>query len=885
MTSPAVLAPRGRQRIPFVFGQGLDRATGALIDNPGALADARNLYVREAKLAVRPGLAGSGFAAIGWGTDVVGVFPLAVKLDVVTVVFDRATLELRVYRHNPIGNTTQLVDTWGTLNASARFPLVHAAECAGVLLLAHDEPTFAYRFPTQVYTPGALDTDAGTIADLEADLDQDGTPGPVCFRGVTSYLEYVFGWGFGNEASAGAGNRPEIVRHCVPADPLSWNAEGYFQPGAVGDPVLACGFAGGPSGSVLLVEKAGATFAITGEAPADFGLVQVDDRFGIAGSRLGITVAGRRYTWSAAGPRMSTGGPSDDLALPLELDGPEPATLAAAGAVEFGWAAYDEARRLLLFGFPDVANADAPTRVYAASLHRDPPQFSYLELQQCVVGVGAQLLGKGPPPPVTGYASAVTAADVGLDPSDARVRGLGIAWTNNSANGDESVEVRIRAAGASAWELLPVAAVGGATQALIVSGADPLTDYDVAIRYVRGAETAAGYADAEPDNWTALTTAGAKTTVTTDCETPVLTSAGGWARVSPTQTQVALHWTLADLLAPVLVRKSPDGITWTDVALLDGSLTPRSYTYLIPPGEVGVTRYFDVVPQRGVTGALGTITGTPSNAIAAYLGPTIGVGTLTGFWRIGATSARAILRAPTSPAPSALQVDVSSNGGGAWTTAYLGAPHVSGWDVFTDAPSVSPPVSVPAFHGALASPGALSDVTLSLRWRYGLPGTAGTDWGDWGTSSVALASSGVSYPPSATAMGWPDADTFQVWPTFTGASPAWSMGAFGWRGGPLAGPPPAASLAIVGVVVTEDPAAGATGLAVAPPAVGTNQTFNEPVYGPTSEPTWLVEPPTLRTAQGFAIGRDLAGLAFFVTTSGAATAGPWFRVIAEPLLA
>ncbi|MCH8240015.1 MAG: hypothetical protein IIB62_08200, partial [Proteobacteria bacterium] len=127
-------------------------------------------------------------------------------------------------------------------------------------------------------------------------------------------------------------------RVAMPAAPTSWDPDHYFIAGVRDAPVLR-GESMGSVRSPLTVFKENETYTIFGYDRRTFGIRRIDEIYGIAASRLAVTVNGVCYFWSLEGPRATSGnGPSKDLAWPLDLDAPAPASLVAEGALEDGFA-------------------------------------------------------------------------------------------------------------------------------------------------------------------------------------------------------------------------------------------------------------------------------------------------------------------------------------------------------------------------------------------------------------------------------------------------------------------------------------------------------------------------------------------------------------------
>lgn len=711
-----------RQRATLAFSHGMDRASGALVGDPSAMADARNVYVRSGKVVLRGGLSGTPYPALAAGTDVCDVFELLATKDILYVIVDRVTRIVSLYRVNPIATPSlQLVGNWGTLDASAVMPpRFSAAEQAGVLFLAHEEPVTSFRLVTLYYTPNVIDTSVGATTTLQADLNGDGTPADVKFRGVYSHVDALWGWGWGTEGTAVDNNRPEVVRVSVSGDPFTFPPENYFLAGVKSDPVIGCVSVA----DSLAVRKPVSGFRIDGNNPNDYAINPADQLFGAEANRLCIAIGRDAYTWTVSGPRLiMADGSSVDLGLPLELGGPLPADLAAMGATAAGFTVYDPETRVLQFCFPDVVSGSvSKTLVYALSLaNPSSPEWSYYELG--VLAVCACLVDpeKETPPPVDAYASAVSVADAGIEAGNA-TRTLTVSWTNNSVHGDEEVQLYTRTVGSSAYMLATSVVVNGlSSQSVTLTGIPDLTDYDVALRFYRSGAVKSGYEDPDPNNWTGGTVAGAKATGGTICATPVLNSAA-WVRTGPTAGYIALAFTAADLVGPYLVQRSPTGAgTWTTQATL--SAGERSYQSPILAGEVGQTFDFRVLPQRTTT--THTVTGTASNVLTQMAGfagvPTI-IDAASLAADIGGPVLDARLWAQQAAAATLYEVHGRINGG-AWILLQSGAVSSPCLDVQT------------LFAGLLDGPPS----SLAVRMRNGLAGVGGaTDWADW-TAPVSLA--------------------------------------------------------------------------------------------------------------------------------------------------
>lgn len=604
-----------RTRVPLTFGAGVDRATGRSSAAPSSFVDLRNVWLEVNRVRLRHGLGVTGFPAVPAGTDIAAMCMLEATLDVVFVLYERSTRALSVARLNPLATPVmQTIGSWGTVNASATLPpVISWAESYGLLFLAHAEPVFSYRLPTKIYTPNATDATAGALSTLQADLNGDTTAADVSFRGVYSWNDSLVGYGYGEETSATTQDRREIVRISKPADPTKFVPEAYFIAGKRSTPVT--GLAGIPNVG-LVVGKVASCYLITGTDAETYGIAPLDVHHGNIADRTMVAAGDAVWMWSLHGPRVTTGGPTQDMAASLSLDTPPPATLTPPGDAVHAFALYDPVAQCVEFVWPRWATPASPTLAYVASIG-DPTnvRWSYHERAACVTCATLVMLGKEAPPALSAYADFTAQADAGIDATNQLYRKVSVTWNNlGSYLGTESYEVYAKASGGT-WSLKTTVAHNGASsQSLTMTGFDPLRDYSIAVRATRTGTYTSGYEDSDPDNWSAGTAALSKTTVQTSCGTPVMTTAL-WTRVSGSQESLALAFTLADVAAPFIVEKSSDNASWSTVATYAGPSYPRTINYTLPGADLGTSRYFRVTPQRG------SITGTSATSLLVYCGP------------------------------------------------------------------------------------------------------------------------------------------------------------------------------------------------------------------------------------------------------------------------
>jgi len=401
--------------MPLAVGRGLDRATGLAAVQPQYPDDARNVYARDAKMALRPGLQLSGFSAVPWGTDFLAIETLKATLDIVYVLFDRDTREIRVYVRNAITGAIQVPTSpanglWGIVNSNADFPVVQLAESNGLMSMAHAELTFDLRLPTTYYTPNATSPNLpGVLTTLTADLNGDGIAAPVYFSGVYPYLVYLCGWGYGTE-TAGKSDRGDTLRISQPGEPTVFTAGNFFLAGVQKDPILDVIVAD----DILAIMKGDETYRLVGTSPADFGIYIMDAEYGTIAARVTWNTGSRAYTWSSDGARRVTRDGTFPIAQPLELISPMPDDFPAAGPARLAFVVYDQQRYLLYWCFPDIEGGTVPVRAFLLSLWApDDPRWTLGEIQQPVSCAGRLVTRDTSTvvPPV-GYVSSVVGTDV-----------------------------------------------------------------------------------------------------------------------------------------------------------------------------------------------------------------------------------------------------------------------------------------------------------------------------------------------------------------------------------------------------------------------------------------------------------------------------------------
>lgn len=331
-----------RQTLRLPFGGGLDRKSGSAVVDPKSFGNLQNVHLFRGRMELRKGLERA--LALGWGEDIIAIEPIRSRSVTAVVVWDTVSREVRLYLVDGSLSGSAFVGTLWTLPSTiSGRPEVTCAELYNKLVIAHNEATFALRQITKVY-----DAAAGTISSLAVDLDRSGGAENIKFRGVCRHLNYLCGWGYGTGADE---DRPEVFRISKPGIPgaiSGWFVpEHYFLVGTQGDPILGAG----KSGNMLEICKVAEAYGLTGYSRDNFGIIPLDMNHGQLAGRLGVTVGGERFRWGLNGPRVSTGGESIDLEMPLDLAGPDADPLVSAVESDNAFAVFDPKENEVLFVF------------------------------------------------------------------------------------------------------------------------------------------------------------------------------------------------------------------------------------------------------------------------------------------------------------------------------------------------------------------------------------------------------------------------------------------------------------------------------------------------------------------------------------------------------
>lgn len=530
--------PSYRSGVQLTFGPGLDRQSGILLSPPGGQRDLRNVHLYAGKAQLRKGLepvlASLATPTAEPITHVLAIQAVQGEGSAILVGYALGNRTVHLFRTAGDGTSPEHLYEWFTNGAAAgeRPPIVHSCETYDKAFFAHDEPIVSARAATIFY-----DMEEGAVFPIEADWAEGvGGDKTVKFRGVCAYLAYLVGWGFDSNFS----ERPDYVRVSMPnlvdietpEVKVAFRESDFFIIGHR-DPVLRCI----PAARGLLALKRARSALIVGSYFKDFGSIDVDLRFGIAGSRLAVEINGDVYLWTMEGPGVSDGGPIQPIDIPLDLLAPDPLDLVERGELALGFGAYLPKRREILFTFEQ--------RGYVLHLiNPGDPRWSYrpwgVPLYSAGILYGGLETLTGAP---TGHPEFTSVA-----PSDTSAT---LTWANVGQFGDETVEIWQKATG-GAWARVKSVRVGLLASQTVSLTTTPGTAYEVALRYRRGADYTVGYEGADPDLWTAPTAAASKGTFTTSILAPTELTAS-WSRFDADTEQMHLEWTNRYADRPVVI--------------------------------------------------------------------------------------------------------------------------------------------------------------------------------------------------------------------------------------------------------------------------------------------------------------------------------------------
>ena len=613
-----------RPRIPVVFGEGLNRASGKTVVRPGAMRDLRNVVLFEGKAQVRRGLEEVSTFLDAAGdpmTDILAIHPHKSQNGGIVVAYNSVNGYVQVFTVDSNGTNPKLVDyptstiasaagaVWFSVAPGDDPPIVMLADSYSKVFMAHSEREIKNRTGNTVY----YDWVTNTLIDLEADLDGNGLD-KVYFRGVAKYHDYLLGWGFGSTLDP---DRAETVRTSMPGDPTSWKSEHYWLAGQRNEAVLNVV----QVGQVAVVLKETELYQIFGYSRDSFGIRPLDGLFGLVGARLVMYYDGALYFWSQDGPRVTDGqSASKSISIALDLPGFEPVDLSRTCDPKAGFCALRPERRIIEFIFG--------THSYALSfMEPSNPKWSYQ-----AYGVPLNCFGllyqteysAVTAPSASGYPKCYGTTAVYDYSATVRIEKFGITPPN------AIIEVFIREHGGS-WATaacttagagvpcIKQAAVSGGINAGIYqdftfTGLTEATTYDIAMRYRVGGAYGTEWSDNDPDNWTGTATASVCDSLFTTSQDLRKLDSVVWSRFDGTTEYMTLSFSSPAGAGSDTtdVEKSTDGITYAPVAGSPVVAGTWTHVYTAAGSEGETYLWFRVKPSAGSTW---------SNVISRWVGP------------------------------------------------------------------------------------------------------------------------------------------------------------------------------------------------------------------------------------------------------------------------
>lgn len=593
-----------RLRETLVFGRGIDRYSGIMVSEPSSFQDLRNVHIQAGRVECR---LGHLLRSSNSDDAILAIAPVRSAGVVGVVTLDGTDVKLYV-APNDLSSLTLVGTVWSSVATSAAFPRVICADANQILAICHDEPTYASRKVTRIWDVGA-----GTISDLGADLYAATDPPTLVdtyFRGVCRHLSTLWFWGYGSENS-GDEDAPEYVRNGTALDPIDLKQQHYFIAGQRFEPVICCTPASGRAddeNGVLLVFKESETFRISGSTRDDFTIESVEREIGCINARMAITVGGVAYFWSLQGPRRSNGGPSIDLALPLDLRGPAPSTLVTVASAANAFVAYHPDRREIVWHFGQWG--------YALSI-ADPerPEWSYREYgfePNCASVVYQSAAAVSVPTSLApqGYPEISACALTGSTDLEFTVDWNNIGTINGAT---DTAEVWARPASTGVWQRLANGiALSGLTGTATEDAPLYADSHEIAVRFVRNGVTSAAYSSSNPSDWPSISRFSGLITEWTG--TPTI-SAPAWERISASEERLRFTVATAAVQAnlPVSLEIKIGVGAWTPAGM---NFNPASYAYYL----IGVGEGEQDIQVRAVQ-SNSYQTGAPGNELTVWTGP------------------------------------------------------------------------------------------------------------------------------------------------------------------------------------------------------------------------------------------------------------------------
>ena len=433
-------------------------------------------------------------------------------------------------------NLTTVVNEWFRTTSPDHLR-ISSTEMNKLVFLAHDLRDPKLRGHTAYYDDANVTGTGGrtVVQNLTAAWAIGGQTDPLLqdnkirFRGVLSWRDHLWGWGFGTNTA----DMPHLLRVSKPGRPLVFEEYGWIPVGAPGDPILNVV----PLSGTILICKGDALYTLEGWPVSQSFARVADEKTGLAGSRLVTVHKGVAYGWGKRGPWRTNGGPAEPIGERLGLRFPANFDVEASKNYRQGFATYSPEDNAVIWVFGSrgyVFNLDADEWTY------DKYPISFNAAGILYAGGGAEAGGgdnteagytgpsRGRPEYAADSATANTTSTINAD------------WRNVTPENDEVVEIFFKAA-ANAWPASPSATVpiNNATTHKF-TGLPSGTLHDVAFRYNRNGQYTAGYTGT-PDTWPPS----ARGQETTDMAN-ITNLQGVHTRPGIPENRVTLTWTVGD---------------------------------------------------------------------------------------------------------------------------------------------------------------------------------------------------------------------------------------------------------------------------------------------------------------------------------------------------
>lgn len=375
------------------------------------------------------------------------------------------------YTTNKVFTASAQATNVGVLWTGAASPApITIAEGLGVAYIAHSNA--GATFKTQKFDASTL---PATLAAFQANLDGGGNK-DTYFRGVVSFQQALWGWGYGSQA-AGDNDRPELLRFSQPFFGPMAQVDNYV----IGHRVRSQRervVAAAVGGEVLFAGTNYSLWGISGFGRDTWDRRPIDDSYGFAGIFAMCAAAdGYLYYASHRGPMRVRGvqGPAEPLWPRLSATWPN--VTQDTGIV----CLFDDAADQVLYLYQNGSSG----RVSVLAAY-DIIREAFLG-PDGDVGLGvycAAIVSPASTPGPAGPPTAASTTAIGNNIATAN-------WTNGDVTPGTQYQVRWRVQGTSTWVYGPVQDVAGASGSFQLTGLTAGTAYEWAVANIRNGQTSA----------------------------------------------------------------------------------------------------------------------------------------------------------------------------------------------------------------------------------------------------------------------------------------------------------------------------------------------------------------------------------------------------------